>query len=100
MVTFGLIGDFKTLSYVGGSGYCAFAKGMDATNAATIAANAGGSWKNYMGISSERLFDSTRAKSREQPGIEAVMKQPLAASMTCAFMHSIARSSRYNQAAV
>ena len=46
MVTFGLIGDFKTLSYVGGIGYCAFAKGMDATNAATVAANAGGSWKN------------------------------------------------------
>ena len=67
MVTFELIGDFKTLSYVGGSGYCAFAKGMDATNAATVAANAGGSWKNYIGISSERLFDRTRAKSRGHP---------------------------------
>jgi hypothetical protein len=51
MVTLGLIGDFKTLSYVGGGGYCAFAKGMDVTNAATRAANAGGSWKNCMSVS-------------------------------------------------
>lgn len=56
MVTFGLIGDFKTLSYVGGSGYCAFAKGMYAANTATAAANAGGSWKNYIGISSDRIL--------------------------------------------
>jgi len=56
MVTLGLIGDFKTLSYVGGSGYCAFAKGMDAANTATAAANAGGSWKNYIGISFNHIF--------------------------------------------
>lgn len=56
MVTFGLIDDFKTLSYVGGSGYCAFAKGMYAANTATAAANAGGSWKNYIGISSDRVL--------------------------------------------
>jgi len=55
MVTFGLIGDFKTLSYVGGSGYCAFAKGIDAANIATVAANAGGSWNDYRGISSNRI---------------------------------------------
>ena len=55
MVTFELIGEFKTLSYVGGSGYCAFAKGMDAASIATVAANAGGSWKNYIGISSNRV---------------------------------------------
>jgi hypothetical protein len=55
MVTFGLIGDFKTLSYVGGSGYCAFAKGMDVANTATATANAGGSWKNYIYISSDRV---------------------------------------------
>jgi len=51
MVTFGLMGDFKTLSYVGGGGYCAFAKGMDAAYTATAAAKAGGSWKNYIDIS-------------------------------------------------
>lgn len=47
MVTFGLIGDFKTLSYVGGGGYCALDSGTQRMNAATAAANAGGNWKNY-----------------------------------------------------
>lgn len=74
MVTFGLIGDFKTLSYVGGSGYCAFAKGIDVANTATAAANAGGSWKNYIGISSIRLIHDTRVKSREHPDVGANMR--------------------------
>lgn len=46
-MTLGLIGDFKTLSYMGGGGYCAFAKGSDIRNAAMAAASVGGSWKNY-----------------------------------------------------
>lgn len=46
-MTLGLIGDFKTLSYMGGGGYCAFAKGSDTRNAAIAAASVGGSWKNY-----------------------------------------------------
>jgi hypothetical protein len=67
MVTFELIGDFKTLSYVGGSGYCAFAKGMGATNTATAAANAGGSWKNYIGISSDRIVRNRPREVQRTP---------------------------------
>ena len=75
MVTFELIGDFKTLSYVGGNGYCAFAKGMDAANNATAAANAGGSWKNYIGISSDLIVENACGRAnRERPDGDASMR--------------------------
>ncbi len=50
-MTFESIGDFKTLSYTGTKGYCAFVDGNDNVMIVTVAANARGRRKSYKFVS-------------------------------------------------